>query len=393
MKEDARARHHRVVRQDLVDLLLALLMGTVATLEIASGDHDNGQLGQAIFWGWLVILPLAVRRRFPVAVWVTVLTVATLEATLQGSNESVGLFFGLLVGCYTVAAYRSRRSAVLCMLLMLPVVAYSNWRSTGDPFDDLVFIVVLTGGFWIVGRVVWSREQLAHRFADQAEELQRSREGAARALVAEQRARIARDVHDVVAHSVSLMVVQAEAGEAQLSPEEPSAECLRAIQRVGRSTLTELRGVLATLGDETSGPDGLALVPTPRLRDAGRLVAELEAAGLAVEFRLCGDPDTLPIGVDVTAYRVLQEALTNALRHAAGSRVTARVEIARDEVVVDVRDSGPGSPRALNGTGRGLLGMRERVRVYGGDVSAGPDHEGFRIRARIPVLNGATVPR
>ena len=174
-----------------------------------------------------MILPLAVRRRFPVAVWVTVLTVATLEATLQGSNESVGLFFGLLVGCYTVAAYRSRRSAVLCLLLMLPVVAYSNWRS--QHVDDLVFIVVLTGGFWIVWPGWWSREQLAHRFADQAEELQRSREGAARALVAEQRARIARDVHDVVAHSVSLMVVQAEAGEAQLSPEEPSAECLRAI--------------------------------------------------------------------------------------------------------------------------------------------------------------------
>ena len=111
---------------------------------------------------------------------------------------------------------------------MVPVLAFSSWRSTGDPFEDLVFIATLVGGFWVAGRVVWSREQLLRRLAEQAEELELGREAEARARVAEQRARIARDVHDVVAHSVSLMVVQAEAGEAQLSSDEASAECLRA---------------------------------------------------------------------------------------------------------------------------------------------------------------------
>jgi signal transduction histidine kinase len=393
MLERAWASRHRLSRQDLVDTGLVLLMGIVATLEVASGDYDDGSLGQALAWGWLEILPLAVRRRFPVAVWLMVLALTTLEATIYGSNQSVGLFFGLLVGCYTVAAYRPRRTAVLCLLLMVPVVAYSNWRSTGDPLDDLTFIVALISGFWVAGRVVWSREQLVRQVAEQAEQLQRGREAEARALVAEKRARIARDVHDVVAHSVSIMVVQAEAGEAQLSEDSPSAECLRAIQRVGRSTLTELRGVLNALADD-AGPEGTdpALAPTPRLADAGILVAELRDAGLDVDFRQEGDLEGLPTGVDLAAYRILQEALTNALRHATGAHVTARVDATGDHVVVEVRDSGAGLPRAVNGTGRGLLGMRERVRLYGGEVESGPDGAGFRVRARIPVSTGAATP-
>jgi signal transduction histidine kinase len=394
MVERAQSLAARFGRQDLVDLSLALLMGVVATLEIVSGDYDEGSLAQALVWGWLVILPLAVRRRFPVGVWLTVLAVIALEATMKGSNESVGLFFGLLVGCYTVAANRPRRTAVLCLLLMVPVVAYSNWRSSGNPFEDLTFITVLMSGFWIAGRVVWSREQLVRQLAEQAEELQRGRDAEARALVAEQRARIARDVHDVVAHSVSIMVVQAEAGEAQLSPDQPSAECLRAIQRVGRSTLTELRNVLAAMGEGSSASEeATALAPTPRLRDAGRLVAELEATGLDIDFRLDGDPDGLPIGVDLAAYRILQEALTNTLRHAAGARVTACVDIDESDVVVDVHDSGDGHAGSVNGSGRGLLGMRERVRLYGGDVEIGPDRDGFRVRARIPVPTDSAAAR
>jgi signal transduction histidine kinase len=385
---------HRPDRRDLVDAGLVLLMGLVATLEIASGNHEDGALGRAIVWGWLEILPLAVRRRFPVAVWVTVLALTSLEATIYGSNDSVGLFFGLLVGCYTVAAYRPRRTAVGCLLLMVPVVAYANWQSTGNPFDDLTFIVVLMSGFWIAGRVVWSREQLVRQLAEQAEELGRGREAEARVRVAEQRAAIARDVHDVVAHSVSIIVVQAEAGEAQLPPDTPSAECLRAIQRVGRSTLTELRGLLDDLGDDTgSGGTDPALAPTPRLGDADALVAELRDAGLDVDFQRHGELEGVPIGVDLAAYRVLQEALTNALRHAAGAHVTARVDVTGDDVLVEVRDTGADHPRAANGSGRGLLGMRERVRLYGGEVEATTDRQGFRVRARIPISNTAAVPR
>jgi signal transduction histidine kinase len=277
---------------------------------------------------------------------------------------------------------------------VVPVVAYANWRSTGNPFEDLTFVSVLTGGFWIAGRVVWSRDRLVRQLAEQAEELERGREAQARARVAEQRAVIARDVHDVVAHSVSIMVVQAEAGEAQLPPDTPSAECLRAIQRVGRATLTELRGILSDLGegapDDTTDP---ALAPTPRLRDAEALVAELREAGLDVDYERHGELAGVPIGVDLAAYRVLQEALTNALRHAAGARVTARVEVTGDDVLVDVQDTGGDRPRAVNGSGRGLIGMRERVRLYGGTVEAAGDARGFRVRARIPVPHAAAVTR
>ena len=165
--ERVRATTHRLDRRDLVDAGLAVLMGTVASVEIAAGNNE-GSPGHAIVWAWLVILPLAVRRRFPVVVWVTVLALTVMEAAIFGSNDSIGLFFGLLVGCYTVAAYRPRRTAAGCLLLLVPVVAYSSWLSAGDPLDDLVFIVALVGGFWVAGRVVWSREQLVRRLADQA---------------------------------------------------------------------------------------------------------------------------------------------------------------------------------------------------------------------------------
>ena len=275
-----------------MDLGLAALMAAVATLEALSHALGTAGRGEAIVWGLAEIAPLAVRRRFPLAVWVTVLTLVAAQAAVTGTNEGFGVFFGLLVGCYTVAAHTPRRTAVASLLLLVPVVAYTNWRSTGHLLDDPVFIVTLVSGFWIAGRVVWSRNQLVLRLAEQSDELRRGREAEARALAAEQRERIARDVHDVVAHSVSLMVVQAEAGEAQLPADDASAECLRAIQRVGRSTLTELRGLLAALGDDTArtdAPDLPTRRPAPGCATRTCWSVELAAAGLDVDFRLEGD--------------------------------------------------------------------------------------------------------
>ena len=339
------------------------------------------------------------RRRFPLAVWLTILALVAAQAAVTGTNEGFGVFFAWLVGVYTVAAHTPRRTAVLSLLLLVPVVAYTNWRSTGSPFEDTAFIVTLLSGFWAAGRVVWSRNQLVLRLAEQSEDLRRGRAAEARALAAEHRERIARDVHDVVAHSVSLMVVQAEAGEAQLPSDAPSAECLRAIQRVGRSTLTELRSLLSALGEDTgaNAPDRTdrTRAPSPRLRDADLLVGELAAAGLVVDLTLEGNAEELPAGVDLAAYRILQESLTNALRHAGPATVRARVVTGQNEVVVDVVDFG-GGPR-MNGDdlhpGRGLVGMRERARLYGGEVQAGPTDDGFRVHARIPVPAVAAAPR
>ena len=397
MLERARALAARLRREDWVDLGFAAIIAVVVTVETAFHTLGTAGHGEAAVWGLAEIAPLAVRRRFPLAVWLTILALVSAQAAVTGTNEGGGVFFALLIGAYTVGGHTPRRTAVASLVLLVPVVAYTNWRSTGNAFDDTTFIVAVVGGFWAAGRVVWSRNQLVLRLAEQSEDLRRGRAAEARALAAEQRERIARDVHDVVAHSVSLMVVQAEAGEAQLPADDASAECLRAIQRVGRSTLTELRGLLSALGDDTDASDRPDAVraPSPRLRDADLLVGELAAAGLAVDLTVEGDAGRLPAGVDLAAYRILQEALTNALRHAGAATVRARVLAGRAEVVVDVVDAG--GERRTNGHdphgGRGLPGMRERARLYGGEVDAGPTDDGFRVHARIPVPAVAAVPR
>jgi signal transduction histidine kinase len=295
------------------------------------------------------------------------------------------------------------RPALLGLLLVVPVMVFSNWREGLNPLDDIEFVVALVGGFWVAGRVVWSRQQLVEQLSAQAVELERGRAAEARAVAAEERARIAREVHDVVAHSVSVMVVQAEAGEALLPDAERSGRALRAIQDTGRATLAELRHLLGVLdGDGDPAVAGsierLSRLPSPRLRDAGRLVEQLRAAGLDVVLNVEGSPVDIPSGVDLAAYRVLQEALTNALRHAGRTRVDATVCVALDEVVVEVVDQGPpaaASPARseTSGTGHGLVGMRQRVTLYGGDVESGPAGPGFRVRARIPVARpGAGTP-
>ena len=400
MLERARALAARLRREDWVDLALVAIFAVVVLVDGFSHTLGTTGEGATIAWGLAAIAPLAVRRRFPLVVWLAILSLVTAQAAVIGSNEGFGVFFALLVGVYTVGAHTPRRTAVVSLFLLVPVVAYTNWRSTGDLLGDTVFIVTLTAGFWSAGRVVWSRNQLVLRLAEQSEDLRRGRAAEARALAAEHRERISRDVHDVVAHSVSLMVVQAEAGEAQLPADGPAAaESLRAIQRVGRSTLTELRGLLSALGEDDDatapGTPEATRAPSPRLRDADLLAGELAAAGLAVELSLEGDAGQLTAGVDLAAYRILQEALTNALRHAGAATVRARVVAAPDEVVVDVVDFG-GRPRMSGHDphgGRGLVGMRERARLYGGEVQAGPTDDGFRVHARIPVPAVAAVPR
>jgi signal transduction histidine kinase len=381
----------RLTREDRVDAALAVVMALVATVETLAGNYDGGPMWLVIVTGLLITLPLAVRRRFPVGVYCFVLLMIVVESALGGSTEGVGVFFGLLVSTYTLAAHRPLRPALAGLLLFVPVMAFANWRTTGHPFEDLAFIVALVGGFWVAGRVVWSRQQLVEQLSAQATELERGRAAEARAVVAEERARIARDLHDVVAHSVSVMVVQAEAGEALLPDAERSGQALRAIQDTGRVTLAELRHLLGAL-DSDEAADALerpSLQPSPRLRDADRLVQRMRTAGLDVQLHIEGRLADIPPGVDLAAYRVLQEALTNALRHAGRTTVRATVRVKPDDVLVEVVDHGPNDASSRQsqtaGAGRGLIGVRQRVTMYGGDVESGSTGSGFRVRARIPV--------
>ena len=380
----ARTGFSRFQRQDLADLALAVIIAVLAMLGTLTGSYGDRD-GLVLLLDLAITLPLALRRRYPLATFVTILAMIDVRALLLSDLDGAGVFLGLLIGVYSLAAHARLPRAVAGIIAFVPAIIWASWLTTGNPYEDLAFIATLVGGFWLAGRVVWSRNRLVEQLAEQAEELRRSRDAEARARVAEQRARIGRDVHDVVAHSVSLMVVQAEAGEAQLAHDHPSSECLRAIQRVGRSTLNELRTVLGALADDRDRIQARSTTGGPGLRDVHLLAADLAEAGLHVDLQVEGDVGTIAGGVDVAAYRILQEALTNTLRHSPGARVSACVSVTPGEVIVDVVDSGGTrvAPDA-NGTGRGLIGMQERAALYGGQVQAGPTDDGFQVHARIP---------
>jgi signal transduction histidine kinase len=227
--------------------------------------------------------------------------------------------------------------------------------------------------------------------------LERERESAARTAVDAERARIARELHDIVSHNVSIMIVQAAAAREVLAtmPDEAAA-AMSAVEGAGRTTMTELRhllGLLAPAADGDDGTDDAALAPQPSLGRLSPLIDRIAFAGLPVEVRISGEPRPLPTGIDVTAYRIVQEALTNALKHGAGGRAEVTIRYAEHSLRVEVLTNGPSvltgdqpAPRGGDGAGRGLLGLRERVAVYGGALDARRRlGGGYRVRARIPL--------
>jgi signal transduction histidine kinase len=222
--------------------------------------------------------------------------------------------------------------------------------------------------------------------------LERERESAAQNAVDAERARIAHDLHDIVSHNVSVMVIQAGAARHVLETEPDQAEAaLLAVEAAGRDTMAELRHLLGLLAPQADGEEDKQLAPQPSLRRLSPLIDRIAFAGLPVEVRISGEPRPLPAGVDVTAYRIIQEALTNALKHGDGVKAEVTVRYADHALRVEILNTGPSvltggrSPMA-GGEGRGLLGLRQRVAVYGGDLDARRRlGGGFRVRAKIPL--------
>jgi signal transduction histidine kinase len=266
---------------------------------------------------------------------------------------------------------------------VLATVGILLWGAAPSQAWENLFFSLLLWASWAVGLLTRRSRERAERLGRLAARMDAEREIAEAAAVAAERARIARDVHDSVAHSVSVMVLQVGALRTTLEPGSRIAEVLQGVERLGRQSVDELRGLVGVLRETPEGPPTAA----PSLARVSELLDEVRAAGLPVELEVHGEPRELPQAMDVSAYRVLQEALSNVLRHAG--RVPTAVSLRHDAaaLVVQVEDSGPVAPRASDGVGgHGLLGIRERVALFGGVVEAGPlPGGGFRLSARFPL--------
>jgi signal transduction histidine kinase len=380
-------------REDRADLALAVALAAAGVVEVVVQRHHRGALWLDILLTALVCLPLAARREAPLYALVASMTALVVSQAALTPIVSRIVPVLVLVGLsYSVARWAPTRPAALGLLIALAatttVSALDEASVENVLFPDVFFVWVP----WLAGRTLRHRTGLAQALGERAERLEREREEAAERGVRAERRRIARELHDVVAHSVSVMVVQAGAGRrvAEHDPER-AAECAALIERVGREALGELRRLLGMMREE--GPDGgVALAPQPSLSRLGELVQNAREAGLPVEVETSGTPGTLPAGVDLAAYRIVQEALTNTLKHAGPARARVAVTYGPDALELAITDDGRG-PGELHAAGHGIIGMRERAALCGGDLTCGGRSEGgWSVHARLPLAETAGVP-
>jgi signal transduction histidine kinase len=264
-------------------------------------------------------------------------------------------------------------------ILAIDVPRFLAGENPGDIIPAWAFIIV----FWFIGKTIRQRRLQAVELEDRASQLELEREEKARLAVAEERSRISRELHDVIAHSVSVMVVQAQAAQRLLEGEQREArQALGSVETTGRQALAEMRRLLGILRRTDAE---LALVPQPSLKHLDALVEQAREAGLPVELNVEGDAGSLPPGMDLTAYRIIQEALTNVRKHAGGAHTSVVVRRSDDRIELEITDDGPGTTKN-DGTGQGLIGMRERVALYGGVLESGKrEGDGYLVRARLPL--------
>jgi signal transduction histidine kinase len=351
-----------------------------ATLQVVGG---RGVLSVLLL---LVTLPLALRRRRPAATLLTAAGALVVAALLVSHSQGIpiALFLALLLAFYSVGAHCDDRRSALVGTVAVAAIAAADLARPGifsasgtRPGAWLAFAIA-----WLVGRDLRRRRQHVADLEDRAAQLEREREEQAQLAVAEERGRIARELHDVIAHGVSVIVVQAQAGPHLVGDQQRVLEVFRAIESSGRDALVELRRLLGILRSED---EQLAIGPQPGLGSLQSLVEQVRASGLPVELRIEGEPVHLPAGIDLSAYRIVQEALTNVVKHAGDAAAAVVIRYEAHALELDVVDDGRGRAMSLNGSGHGLIGMRERVALYGGTLKTGTrDSGGYAVRARLP---------
>jgi len=374
------------VRRHAFDALI-VAAAVEAALEVAfrrdAPDAPRSTLWFAVPATAAVVLPLLARRRFPFAAPAAVWLVAAVLSFIDGrlvvftvTASVAGMAAAVLLG-----NVRNEVQARLGLLIVVGgsavVVADKPDHATGE----LVFIPVLFAIGWLAGFALRERGAQAEAAEERAAQAERERDIASRLAVAEERARIARELHDVVAHAVSVMVLQVGAVRHGL-PEAEDRDALESVEHAGRTALTEMRRLLGAM---RSDGESAELAPQPGLDDLDPLLEELGRAGLPVRLHVEGERYPLPRALDLSAYRIVQEGLTNALKHAQAAEAEVTVRYRAEELELEVRDDGRGSADS-DGLGHGLVGIRERVKIYGGEMTAGtPAEGGFVLSARLPL--------
>jgi signal transduction histidine kinase len=358
-------------RPYLIDAAIVLVLGVGYVGRAAHFGRYAVDLPLAV----LYVVPLLARRRYPYAVLAFVSAVWVADAIAYSPVPPFATAFALYT--VVVALDRMRGLAAAALATALPVVVT---LARGE-YNLAVLSLVLLGAAWVGGDNHRTRVAYVEALEERAQRLEREQEAERARAVAEEQARIGRELHDVIAHNVSVMVVQAAAANDVFDTRpEDAREALRAIESTGRGALAELRRLLGSVRG-----DGAQYAPQPGLDRLDDLLDQVRTAGLAVSVTIEGRPRELPAGIDLSAYRIVQEALTNTLKHAGATRADVALRYADDELGVEIRDDGTGAGNG-GGGGRGLVGMRERVALSGGSLAAGPaPGGGYAVDARFPL--------
>lgn len=384
-------------RWGLVDGLVAVavaLLGLAELTGVVPGSTFPATTGVSVLFILLSAAPLAFRRRYPMAAFLAVVLVTTVwQYAVYSVDQQPPFepFVALVIAVFGAGALTEGRTAAAAVATVgVGVTLTAVDVLAGQPLGTAIPPLVMILGVFALGRLTALYRRRAHESALRAVRAEQSAEQAKQEAVASERARIARELHDVVSHDVSLMVLQASVerrllGESADGAAAGTAAVLQSIESAGRDALTELRHMLGVLRQDAHAP----LAPQPGLDRLEELVAEVRTAGVDVEVHRSGE-GALPPGLELAAYRVLQESLTNVVKHVGPTHVRLSLDHRPEEITIDVQDDGPaagGSRSPLPG-GHGLLGMRERVQLYGGTLRAGPHEAGFRVQVRLPVPSG-----
>ncbi|MDX6741380.1 sensor histidine kinase [Actinocorallia sp. A-T 12471] len=373
-------RARRLAGSPWADAALALVLAAAQTAPLLFRSDVSGQPWH--WWGYVVAigasLPVAARRRAPVTVLVVCITVGSLY-DLVDVVAPQPLWYGVLVALYGVASLCSAKTRLTIFTLVCGI----GLLTVGSA-DTAARGIVMYAAAYALGRAAAGRRAQAEALEERAARLERDRRVDAERAAERERARIARDMHDVLAHSISLMVVQAEAGAAvvERAPAR-AADAFEAIAGTGRDALDQLRRMLSVLKDA----DGTR-APQPTVADVPALAAQVNGAGLAAVCVVEGEPRALPADCGVAAYRIVQEALTNAVKHSGAASAEVRLHWHADGLDLRITDDGRGAAHALPSGGHGLIGVRERAAACGGTAKAGPRSDGlpgFEVSARLPV--------